>query len=158
MENCGRDIAPKIIGFRNVHDEYNYVLHLHTKCSSRSWLSFNLDSLLGSHKAIVRVFEASQLDPDLGIVAPRLFPQVKRFMGWGANFALCQSLARRLKIVITRQSPLDFTAGSMFWARSAALRPLLDLDLTFEDFPKESGQTDGTLAHAIERHLDARSH
>jgi len=151
MKNRGRDIAPKIIGFRDVYDEYPYVLHLHTKRSSRSWLSFNLDSLLGSHEAIVRVFQAFHLHPDLGIVAPRLFPRIKRFMGWGSNFELCQSLARRLEIAITSQSPLDFPAGSMFWARSAALGPILDLGLTFEDFPEEAGQTDGTLAHAIER-------
>ena len=39
----------------------------------------------------------------------------------------------------------------MFWARTAALRPLLDLHLSFDAFPEEQGQTDGTLAHAIER-------
>jgi hypothetical protein len=35
----------------------------------------------------------------------------------------------------------------MFWARSAALRPVLDLRLRTRDFPPEAGQIDGTTAH-----------
>jgi lipopolysaccharide biosynthesis protein len=39
----------------------------------------------------------------------------------------------------------------MFWARSRALKPLLDLNLSFDEFAEEADQKDATLAHAIER-------
>jgi lipopolysaccharide biosynthesis protein/GT2 family glycosyltransferase len=156
MENRGRDTAPKLVGFRDVYDEYPYVLQLHSKQSLHEegltdWLRFLLDSLLGSHEAVVRVFLAFERSPDLGMVAPTVFAPNKPFMVWAPNFDRCRSLTARMGVSITTESPLDFPAGSMFWARSAALRPLLDLDLSFEDFPAEAGQTDGTLAHAIER-------
>jgi lipopolysaccharide biosynthesis protein len=156
MDNRGRDIAPKIIGFRDVYDEYPYVLHLHSKKSPHAnelanWLSFLLDGLLGSHQAVASVFKAFERRPDLGIVAPPIFPFIKKFMVWEPNFEICRSLAQRMGFSITPQSPLDFPTGSMFWARSAALRPLLDLNLGLDEFPEEAGQTDGTLAHAIER-------
>jgi lipopolysaccharide biosynthesis protein/GT2 family glycosyltransferase len=156
MENRGRDTAPKLVGFRDVYDEYPYVLQLHSKQSLHEegltdWLRVLLDSLLGSHEAVVRVFLAFERSPDLGMIAPVIFTPNKPFMVWAPNFDICRSLTARMGVSITTESPLDFPAGSMFWARSAALRPLLDLNLSFEDFPEETGQTDGTLAHAIER-------
>ncbi|MGB9614955.1 MAG: HAD family hydrolase, partial [Fervidobacterium sp.] len=51
------------------------------------------------------------------------------------------------------QGYFDYPAGSMFWARVEALAPLFKAGITLSDFPEEVGQTDGTLAHVIERFL-----
>ena len=47
----------------------------------------------------------------------------------------------------------DFPIGTMFWARSAALKPLFDLKLARDDYPPEPIPYDGTILHAIERLL-----
>jgi lipopolysaccharide biosynthesis protein len=41
----------------------------------------------------------------------------------------------------------------MFWARPQALKPLIDLGLTWDDYPDEPLPIDGTLLHALERLL-----
>lgn len=154
--NRGRNIAPQLVGFRDVFDSHELVLLLHTKRSVHTeelagWRQATLDSLLGSEAAVRGVYEAFARLPRLGLVAPRTYPVVRPHMIWAENYACCRDLADRLGIVLSPDSPLDFPAGAMFWARSAALKPLLALDLSYDDFPEEAGQKDGTLAHAIER-------
>lgn len=156
VPNRGRDVAPKLVGFAFVHDEYEYVLHLHTKSSPHDsrlagWRGYLLDTLLGSPAVISGVFEVFQRAPRVGMLAPQHIEVLRPWIRWGQNHALAENLAARMGFELPRTAPLDFPSGSMFWARSAALRPLLDLRLGFEDFPVEAGQTDGTLAHAIER-------
>jgi Rhamnan synthesis protein F len=156
MPNRGRDIAPKIVGFRDIYEDYPLVLYLHSKNSAHAddltgWRKFVLDCLVGSRDYVAGIFEAFNRRPDLGIVAPRNFGVIRPHLNWSNNFETSQALARRMGISIAQNDLLDFPAGSMFWARSAALRPLLDLNLKVSDFPDEEGQIDGTLAHAIER-------
>ncbi|WP_091735181.1 rhamnan synthesis F family protein [Phenylobacterium immobile] len=156
LPNRGRNIAPQITGFRDVLGRYQLVLFLHTKLSTHTdalagWRKFLLDNLLGSPDLVRGVVEAFTRLPNLGVLAPRTFAAVRPHMVWGDNFAASRDLAERLGVALSPDSPLDFPAGAMFWARTAALKPLLDLDLTVEDFDPEAGQKDGTLAHAVER-------
>jgi GT2 family glycosyltransferase len=154
--NRGRNFGPQLITFRDVYDSHPYVLFLHTKKSVHTdelagWREQTLRQLLGSTPMIRGVFEAFTRLPELGVIAPRIFRPVRQHMIWPPNFGACRVLAERMGFALYPDSPLDFPAGAMFWARSAALKPILDLELTFEDFDPEGGQKDGTLAHAVER-------
>jgi hypothetical protein len=156
LRNRGRDVAPKLIGFGAEHASYDFVLHLHTKRSNHEsglagWRGYLLEALLGSPETVLGIMEAFRQVPALGILAPQQIDMLRPWIRWGDNYALAAGLAARMGFPLPVAAPLDFPAGSMFWARPAALQPLLALGLGFEDFPEEAGQTDGTLAHAIER-------
>lgn len=154
--NRGRDIAPKLLGFRDVHDRYDLVLHLHSKQSDHAsvlanWRGQLLETMLGSPEIVESIVGAFVQRPDLGMIASQHFEPVRHWINWGNNFPYAAKLMARLGLSLSETQVLDFPSGSMFWARSAALKPLLDLDLSYEDFAEERGQIDGTLAHAIER-------
>ncbi len=156
VPNRGRDVAAKLVGFAAVHDSHEYVLHVHTKQSPHDqrlvgWRAYLLETLLGSPETVRGVFAAFAEAPRLGMVAPQHIDELRPWIRWSQNHDLAATLAASMGFPLPPQAPLDFPSGSMFWARSAALRPLLDLRLSFDDFPEELGQTDGTLAHAIER-------
>jgi GT2 family glycosyltransferase len=156
MPNRGRDIAPKLVGFADVHERYDLVLHLHSKVSTHAaflapWRSYLYETLLGSPEIARSIVDAFARLPDLGMVAPQHYEGIRRWIGWQGNFEQARALAARMDLPVSPRRALDFPSGSMFWARPAALRPLLDLKLSFEDFPPEDGQVDFTPAHAIER-------
>ena len=154
--NRGRDIAPKLIGFADAYANYDLVLHLHSKVSTHAgflapWRSFLLENLLGSPAGVSSILDAFARLPDLGMVAAQHYEPIRRWIGWNGNYEQAQDLATRMGMSLSPRRALDFPSGSMFWARPAALKPLLDLKLSFEDFPQEGAQLDHTPAHAIER-------
>lgn len=154
--NRGRDIAPKLITFEDVYDRHPFVLHLHTKKSPhhstlKLWRHFILENLIGDEDVASSILAALEKFPEIGMVTSQHYLGVRGSIGWAGNLELAETLGRRMGVEIDANTPLDFPSGSMFWARSAALKPLLDLKLSFDDFAPESGQSDGTMAHAIER-------
>lgn len=156
--NRGRDIAAKFFGFRDVYANYELFLHLHTKVSPHGgkelarWCDYLLDHLLGSPEIVASILTLFD-DPKTGVVFPQHLFELRGILNWGYDYDLARGLMRRMGVDINKNMVLEFPSGSMFWGRSAAFRPLLDLDIGFEDFPEEGGHVDGTLAHAIERVL-----
>ncbi|MDN3235205.1 rhamnan synthesis F family protein [Pseudomonas sp. WAC2] len=156
VPNIGRDIGPFLTTFRNDICSYDLIGHMHTKESAdiadkeigKTWYEFLQDNLLGNNcnKMIDIIISHFANDSSLGLV----FPDDPNVIGWGANKLFAEKLKARLKL---KELPehFNFPVGTMFWARVAALKPLWDLNLSWQDYPKEPLPYDGSLLHALER-------
>jgi lipopolysaccharide biosynthesis protein len=70
---------------------------------------------------------------------------------WDENLEIAQKLATRMGLRAALPASFECPVGTMFWARPAALAPLLRLGLTWDDYPPEPLPIDGTMLHALER-------
>lgn len=157
MPNRGQDIYPKLYGFRDAYDAHDVVLHVHGKRAPHAhalqgWLDHILDRLLPSTEGINAILEAFSVADSLGMVSPAPFPLIAPSLGWSTNRPLAEALVWNADWApIPNNEALEFPAGSMFWARTEALQPLLDLNVPADVFLEKAGRRDGTVAHAIER-------
>lgn len=158
-ENRGRDIAPMIVGFLDRIREVDLCVHIHTKKSKHysneftAWRRYLFEQNLGTKESVENILHHFE-DPEVGMIAPSDFEPVASLVQWGGNLKNVNSIIQMLSnshISVTRANLLEMPTGSMFWFRSSAIEPLLKLDLQYFHFDPESGQVDGTLAHAIER-------
>ena len=166
VPNRGRDVAPFLVGFGDILGEYDFIAHIHSKKSLYSgaeqfnWRKYLFSALLGNPHRIRKIFKAFADDKSVGVIYPRPAANVPyAAFNWLSNREIGQKFLKRAGIAPNKTHYFDFPAGTMFWARSSALKKIFNLNLTFEDFPPERGQNDGTLAHAFERSvlLAARS-
>lgn len=158
FENRGRDIAPMIVGFKRVFEEYDYFIHLHSKKSPHlenglsNWRFYLFETLLGSSE-IVKSNLYLMENENIGIVFPQHHADLRKYINWGYDYSSTREILKKSGISINSESLLEFPSGSMFWGKTEAMKSLVNLNLEFSDFPEETGQVDGTLAHAIERSL-----
>lgn len=160
VPNRGRDIAPLLVTFRDDILALDLVCHVHTKKSlyggrdQVDWRRYLFDALLGTPGRLGWLLGMFQANASLGMIYPESYANVPLWgHTWLSNGAWGRQLGQQLGIDVDTGAYLDFPAGSMFWARTQALRPLFELGLRTESFPPEQGQIDGTLQHAIERML-----
>lgn len=158
VENRGRNIAPLVVEFGRLFQDYEYICHIHTKKSiytgeeKTGWRQYLYERLLGSPDTIHAILTAFERDPKIGIICPEIYPHLPYWAcTWLSNKGIAASILKRLNIPFDPDVYFDYPVGSMFWIRKKALDPLLGLGLTTRDFPVELGQTDGTLHHTLER-------
>jgi len=160
VPNLGRDIGPFLTEFREIIlGNYDIIGHLHTKRSVdvddraiiKRWTNFLYENLLGGQKGMADTIISQMIsDKTIGLV----FPDDPHVIGWGKNWDHAVALTERLNIPnISPKASMNFPVGTMFWARTAALRPLFDLGLQWDDYPPEPLPYDGSMLHAIERML-----
>ncbi len=157
VPNRGRDIAPLFVTFGDEIAKYDYFLHIHSKKSfhsgeeQASWRQYSLDSLLGSEKLICKIFCFLEKDARVGVVFPEDHGEAPSFAySWLKNKELGREFLEQIGVPFI-DGIFTYPLGSFYWARTDALRPLFDAHLKITDFSEEAGQTDGTLAHVIER-------
>ena len=158
VPNRGRDVGPllTLLGRRFIKD-YEIVGHLHSKRSplfpglfGETWRTFCVENLLGGKHAMMDlILDRFARNPKLGLV----FPCDPRIIGWTHNRRPAEALLDRMGIAANLPEHFFFPMGTMFWARTDAIAPLLEIDLGWNDYPPEPLPLDGTILHAIERLL-----
>lgn len=160
VPNQGRDVAPMFCTFGEELRNYDYLAHIHSKKSlyndgaTQGWREYLLGQLFGSARQIRKIFALLSDSTGIGFVYPQNYSKLPYWANtWLSNKPLGRAWCRRLGIDDMPHGYFDYPAGSMFWARTTALKPLFDSGLKLEDFPRETGQQDATLAHCLERLL-----
>ncbi|WP_417768501.1 glycoside hydrolase family 99-like domain-containing protein [Stappia sp.] len=161
ISNIGRDFGSLILGFTDEIRRHDICLRIHSKKSTHNsaefgerWRRYLIDELLGTDVRAREIIGAFEADPDLGLVIPHHWPSIANWVTIGDNHAQLSALLQRVGLSIGPSDPIEFPSGAMFWFRSNALAPLLDLNLQEEDFrPAKGEDRDATIAHAIERGL-----
>jgi len=156
--NRGRDIGPLLFEFSKKLLEYDCFAHVHTKKSmgtnsiGNPWREYLLKNLLDSSNH--RTLKILGLLETYGMVYPRKYPLIDvENCQWGSNLPIAEQFCESVNIPLPSKGYIEFPAGSMFWAKTAALQPLLAKAFLADEFEQELGQTNNTLAHALERSL-----
>ncbi|MHB8174349.1 MAG: rhamnan synthesis F family protein [Nitrospirota bacterium] len=153
--NRGRDVAPFLKILSIIYPlNYKYVLKIHTKRSAHYqngniWRQDLYCNLAGSRELVRDIKQILDSHANVGIFAPQGHVVPHTFY-WEQNAENVRKLTHMAGLPYENEK-FQFVAGTMFWFRPAAFRPIIKLNITTRDFEPEHGQTDGTFAHAVER-------
>lgn len=164
--NRGRDVAPFIVGCKDIIDKYDLICKMHDKrvfqvtpmSLGESWSYKCFENLLKNKTLVQNIITTFEENPYLGLLAPPIpnhgpyYPTTGKGE-WGENFEVAKQLAGTLGLHVDMRADKEPVAplGSMFWVRSKALKCLFSHDWQYDEMPEEPISDDTTVLHAIER-------
>lgn len=165
-QNRGRDISALLVACKDIALKYEYICYIHDKKRKNYipeedfnfWIENLWGNTLGSENYIINILNVLDENKEIGLLVPpepigmRLSSYYNN--AWGDNYEITWKLADKLNLkcdIDYEKSPI--TLGTVFWAKSIALKKLFDKNWKYEDFDEEPLKDDGTISHAIERIL-----
>ncbi|MEF3322341.1 glycoside hydrolase family 99-like domain-containing protein [Gulosibacter sp. GYB002] len=161
VENHGRDIWPLIqVVNAGYLEPYDLIFKIHTKKSAwreehatlagsgNEWKESFYRDLLDNSENITEIINEFVTNPAVGVITSN--GSMAGAEHWGSDEEIFAHLLLRLQLSYNRED-LCFPSGSIYWIRGFVLQGLRSLRLDAADFESESGQIDGTTAHAVER-------
>jgi len=163
--NRGRDVSSLLIGCKDVVENYDVICYAHDKkttqhgigCIGDTFSYQCFENILKSSDYVNNIVRTFADNPRLGILSPSLpfHSVIYTTLGreWTSNYENTVALAEKsgIKVPMDENKPPIAPLGTMFWFRGKALVGLLDENLTYDDFPKEPNNVNGTILHAYER-------
>lgn len=164
VPNRGRDVLPFLRTAEVLYEMgYESILKVHSKKSTHRtdgdvWLKDITNRLLPANKKTILDTLNKLDDTNTGIIGPD-----EQYLSLLVNFdanglhatkilrKIYKSRAKVYDVLQSNRTEYGFFAGTMFWARLDAIKPILDVHFTVGRFERETGQIDGTFAHALER-------
>jgi lipopolysaccharide biosynthesis protein len=157
--NIGRNFGPLLVEFSKKLLQEESFIHVHSKKSTHTpgigleWRMRNTDLLL-SRQGIKRISSLIETQPKIGLVYVDSSDLI-----FGINYRWGRSKKHARKLFLNHpffqsikwSGKLSFPSGGMFWTKTNAIQPLLELEWSYSMFTSERQELDGTLQHSIER-------
>ena len=158
VENRGRDIAPFLLHLlpAAVGGGHQFFVKVHTKRSphlteGQRWAD-HLKNSLFTPEALQHCQNLLIADPEIGLLAPA-GSCVPLALHIDRNYTQIAAYQESFRVEGAWLLDQNYIAGSMMAGRIETIAPWIEMVHSLSDFEVERGQTDGTMAHALERTL-----
>lgn len=160
-EDRGRDVAPWLLAFRDLQDQYDLALKFHIKKSPHlppafvdEWNNFLMCGTLASPGYISKLLYCFKNEKRLGILFhsfPPVLSLVLPYIDSPGDIIEKEKLLTRLDSNAPEETSYSIFSQNIFWYRPQAMEALLSSDIQVNEFPTEPCPHGETIAHGLER-------